>query len=76
MKQAKNFLNFFLLNILLLKTDVFFNIYQHIVQSLYNAGIAQIIDTKFNTFSQPDDFFSYRRDKNTGRMSTFVGILS
>lgn len=73
---GKEFLDFFSEQYITYKNGrYFFNIYQHIAQSLNNAGLVEINVCKFNTFSQADDFFSYRRDKNTGRFSTFVGLI-
>jgi YfiH family protein len=54
----------------------FFNINQCIVKSLQKTHVGNIVTTDFDTFSQSDYFFSYRRDTETGRMSIFVGILS
>lgn len=74
---GKEFLEFFPAQYIATENGrYFFNINQHIVQSLHNAGVAEIINTKLDTYSQPDDFFSYRRLADTGRISTFVGILS
>lgn len=61
------------------KQDKWFcNIYQIAVQRLNNLGITQIygggIDTDFCTFTQKQQFFSYRRDGDTGRMATLIWL--
>lgn len=54
------------------------NLYQIATQRLNHLGIMQIygggIDTDFCTFSQSDQFFSFRRDGVTGRMATLVWL--
>jgi polyphenol oxidase len=54
------------------------NIYQIATQRLNNVGVTQIygggIDQDFCTFSQKDQFFSYRRDGVTGRMATMIWL--
>ena len=39
---------------------------------LQTMGVNQIYDANLCTFDDPSQFFSYRRDKNTGRMATLV----
>jgi polyphenol oxidase len=54
------------------------NIYQIATQRLNNLGITQIygggIDTDFCTFTQKQQFYSYRRDGATGRMATLIWL--
>ena len=54
------------------------NIYQIAAQRLNNCGLNQIygggIDTDFCTFTQNDQFYSYRRDGVTGRMATLIWL--
>jgi polyphenol oxidase len=61
------------------KQDKWFcNIYQITAQRLNNVGITQIygggIDTDFCTFTQKEQFFSYRRDGVTGRMASLIWL--
>jgi polyphenol oxidase len=61
------------------KQDKWFcNIYQIATQRLNNLGITQIygggIDTDFCTFTQKEQFFSYRRDGDTGRMASLIWL--
>lgn len=61
------------------KQDKWFcNIYQIAAQRLNNVGITQIygggIDTDFCTFTQKEQFFSYRRDGVTGRMASLIWL--
>lgn len=39
------------------------------------AGIQQVSASQDCTFMQPDKYFSYRRDGETGRMGTFIWIV-
>ncbi|OEF22560.1 peptidoglycan editing factor PgeF [Vibrio rumoiensis] len=41
-------------------------------QRLNLAGVEQVFDSQRCTFSEPDDFYSYRRDGVTGRQATFI----
>jgi polyphenol oxidase len=54
------------------------DLYQIATQRLNNLGITQIygggIDQDFCTFTQKDQFFSYRRDGATGRMATLIWL--
>ncbi len=56
----------------------FCNIYQIAAQRLNNCGINQIygggISADFCTYTQKEQFFSYRRDGATGRMATLIWI--
>ncbi|MDU7133906.1 purine nucleoside phosphorylase YfiH [Phytobacter diazotrophicus] len=44
-------------------------------QRLASVGVTQVFGGDRCTFSQKDDFFSYRRDKNTGRMASFIWLI-
>ncbi len=54
------------------------DIYKIATQRLNNLGITQIygggIDQDFCTFSQKEQFFSFRRDGQTGRMATLIWL--
>ncbi|XOV78516.1 MAG: peptidoglycan editing factor PgeF [Aestuariibacter sp.] len=44
-------------------------------QQAQNCGIEHVSTAQLCTFSQPERFFSYRRDGKTGRMGTFIWIV-
>lgn len=48
------------------------NIYTLAKLKLNSLGIKSIYGGNFDTYSQNDLFFSYRRDKQTGRMASFI----
>nr|WP_287860879.1 purine nucleoside phosphorylase YfiH [Klebsiella sp.] len=51
------------------------NIYQLARQRLANAGVELVFGGDRCTLSEKDDFFSYRRDKTTGRMASFIWLI-
>lgn len=48
------------------------DIYQLARITLGRLGVAEVYGGGWCTYSHPDDFFSYRRDRVTGRMATLV----
>lgn len=48
------------------------DLYQIARQRLNKLGITDISGGEYCTFSDSDQFFSYRRDKQTGRMATLI----
>jgi copper oxidase (laccase) domain-containing protein len=41
---------------------------------LREGNVGKIYNAQLDTFSNPDLFFSYRRDGQTGRMCSFIGL--
>ncbi len=50
------------------------NIYQIATQRLNNCGVTQIYGGGLCTFSDTENFFSFRRDGTTGRMATMIWL--
>ncbi len=48
------------------------DLYQIARLVLDRAGVRQVYGGRYCTFSDPDRFFSYRRDGQTGRMATLI----
>lgn len=51
------------------------DIYQLARQRLGNIGVTAVFGGDRCTFSEKDDFFSYRRDRTTGRMASFIWLI-
>ena len=51
-----------------------FDLYTMARLRLERAGVTRVSGGEFCTFSEPERFFSFRRDGQTGRMGTFVWI--
>ena len=41
---------------------------------LQDCNVGEIHNSRLDTFSNPETFFSYRRDGTTGRMCSFIGL--
>ena len=44
-------------------------------QRLANVGVEQIFGGDRCTYTENETFFSYRRDKTTGRMASFIWLI-
>jgi YfiH family protein len=53
---------------------LFFDLNQVIISTLIRANLASVTDCGFDTFTEPDLFFSHRRDADSGRMCAFIGL--
>jgi copper oxidase (laccase) domain-containing protein len=58
-----------------LRGKYFADIYQLARQRLNNVGVTQIFGGDRCTLTEKGDFFSYRRDKTTGRMASFIWLI-
>lgn len=52
------------------------NLYQIAKLRLNAFGVMDVYGEVLCTYSNPDQFFSYRRDKNTGRMATMIWLTA
>lgn len=52
----------------------YFHLDRYIKNQLEKNGVTHICDCCINTYNQEDNFYSYRRDKNTGRIATFAAL--
>lgn len=50
------------------------NLYEIARYQLATLGVEQVYGGDHCTYSQPDDFYSYRRDGTTGRMATLIWL--
>lgn len=53
----------------------YFNLNNFVEDALVDADVGRIINTRLGTFSNPEHFFSYRRDGETGRMLAYIGLV-
>lgn len=51
------------------------DIYQLARQRLNRAGVTRIYGGERCTYTESDNFFSYRRDRTTGRMASFIWLI-
>lgn len=71
---GKEFYNFFDAKFLQKKNDMLYlNLPLFISDTLKKNGIETILDYCEDTFSNPKNFYSYRRDGQTGRMIAYIG---
>lgn len=73
---GKEFINYFPKEYLSLQNDTLhLDLNAAVVASLQRSGIRNIFNANMDTYSNPDLFFSYRRDGKTGRMCSYIGLL-
>ena len=53
---------------------LYLDLNQVIISKLFRANLASITDCGFDTFSEPDLFFSHRRNALRGRICAFIGL--
>jgi YfiH family protein len=53
---------------------LYLDLNQVIISKLFRANLASITDCGFDTFTEPDLFFSHRRNPQSGRMCAFIGL--
>lgn len=51
-----------------------FDLHAVIIDTLKQNGVSRIIDSNMDTYSNPDLFYSHRRNNCTGRMCAFIGL--
>jgi polyphenol oxidase len=53
---------------------LFFDLNQVIISKLLRANLASVTDCGFDTYSEPELFYSHRRNQESGRMCAFIGL--
>ncbi|MCQ2959502.1 MAG: peptidoglycan editing factor PgeF [Bacteroidales bacterium] len=72
---GKEFLNYFPNDFFSEKNNsLYFNLNKTVESTLQNLNIGTIHNANLDTYSNPELFFSYRRDGKTGRMCSFIGL--
>lgn len=51
------------------------NLFELARQRLGNVGVTQLYGGDRCTYSEPDEFFSWRRDRTTGRLASFIWLI-
>lgn len=72
---GEEFKSYFDLSYFSMKNNsLYFDLNKCIENKLKTAGILKILNNKIDTYSNPDLYFSHRRDKITGRMLAFIAL--